>query len=125
MAQQDSNKLLLYINSAAIGLLTNVTLNWNQDTRDITVKSDNGTQKVIGTKRSRTVTADFLRDTTDTAQLSALDAISAGTEVKVKFYHSTVLQHSANAVIESISLTAGTDDVTTGTITLRLDGAWA
>ena len=115
--------VLVKVGSVVVGGQRNASLEMSAETTDTTVKSTGGwTAKIPGLK-SWTSSCDGIYFLDDTGLAAAQTAFMNGTPVQLEFSNADGLAYSGQAVITSISVEAGQEDVVAYTISFEGTGA--
>ena len=115
--------VLIKVGSTVVGGQRNASLEMSAETIDTTVKSTGGWAAKIPGIKSWTSSCDGVYFLDDTGLTAAQTAFMNGTEVKLEFSKGTDLVYSGQAVITSMSVEAGQEDVVSYTISFEGTGA--
>ena len=115
--------VLIKVGSTVVGGQRNASLEMSAETIDTTVKSTGGWAAKIPGIKSWTSSCDGVYFLDDAGLEAAQAAFMNGTEVKLDFSNSSGLAYSGQAVITSMSVEAGQEDVVSYTISFEGTGA--
>ena len=115
--------VLIKVGSTVVGGQRNASLEMSAETIDSTVKSTGGWAAKIPGLKSWTSSCDGIYFLDDTGLAAAQTAFMNGNEVKLEFSNSSGLAYSGQAVITSMSVEAGQEDVVSYTISFEGTGA--
>ena len=115
--------VLIKVGSQVVGGQRNGSLEMSAETIDTTVKSTGGWASKIPGIKSWTSSCDGVYFVDDAGLEAAQAAFMNGTEVKLDFSNSSGLAYSGQAVITSMSVEAGQEDVVSYTISFEGTGA--
>ena len=115
--------VLIKVGSTVVGGQRNASLEMSAETIDTTVKTTGGWASKITGIKSWTSSCDGIYFVDDTGLEAAQAAFMNGTEVKLDFTNSSGLAYSGQAVITSMSVEAGQEDVVSYTISFEGTGA--
>lgn len=115
--------VLIKVGSQVVGGQRNASLEMSAETIDTTVKSTGGWASKIPGMKSWTSSCDGVYFLDDAGLEAAQAAFMNGTEVKLDFSNSSGLAYSGQAVITSMSVEAGQEDVVSYTISFEGTGA--
>ena len=115
--------VLIKVGSTVVGGQRNASLEMSAETIDTTVKSTGGWAAKIPGIKSWTSSCDGVYFLDDTGLEAAQTAFMNGNEVKLEFSNSSGLAYSGQAVITSMSVEAGQEDVVSYTISFEGTGA--
>ena len=115
--------VLIKVGSTVVGGQRNASLEMSAETIDTTVKSTGGWASKIPGIKSWTSSCDGVYFLDDAGLEAAQAAFMNGTEVKLDFTNSSGLAYSGQAVITSMSVEAGQEDVVSYTISFEGTGA--
>lgn len=115
--------VLIKVGSTVVGGQRNASLEMSAETIDTTVKSTGGWAAKIPGMKSWTSSCDGVYFLDDAGLEAAQAAFMNGTEVKLDFSNSSGLAYSGQAVITSMSVEAGQEDVVSYTISFEGTGA--
>ena len=115
--------VLIKVGSTVVGGQRNASLEMSAETIDTTVKSTGGWAAKIPGIKSWTSSCDGVYFLDDAGLEAAQAAFMNGTEVKLDFSNSAGLAYSGQAVITSMSVEAGQEDVVSYTISFEGTGA--
>ena len=115
--------VLIKVGSTVVGGQRNASLEMSAETIDTTVKSTGGWAAKIPGIKSWTSSCDGVYFLDDAGLQAAQAAFMNGTEVKLDFSNSSGLAYSGQAVITSMSVEAGQEDVVSYTISFEGTGA--
>ena len=115
--------VLIKVGSTVVGGQRNASLEMSAETIDTTVKSTGGWAAKIPGIKSWTSSCDGVYFLDDAGLKAAQTAFMNGTEVKLEFSKGTDLVYSGQAVITSMSVEAGQEDVVSYTISFEGTGA--
>ena len=115
--------VLIKVGSTVVGGQRNASLEMSAETIDTTVKSTGGWASKIPGIKSWTSSCDGVYFVDDAGLEAAQAAFMNGTEVKLDFTNSSGLAYSGQAVITSMSVEAGQEDVVSYTISFEGTGA--
>lgn len=115
--------VLIKVGSQVVGGQRNGSLEMSAETIDTTVKSTGGWAAKIPGIKSWTSSCDGVYFLDDAGLAAAQTAFMSGTEVKLEFSNSRGLAYSGQAVITSMSVEAGQEDVVSYTISFEGTGA--
>lgn len=115
--------VLIKVGSTVVGGQRNASLEMSAETIDTTVKSTGGWAAKIPGIKSWTSSCDGVYFLNDTGLAAAQTAFMNGTEVKLEFSKASGLAYSGQAVITSMSVEAGQEDVVSYTISFEGTGA--
>ena len=115
--------VLIKVGSTVVGGQRNASLEMSAETIDTTVKTTGGWASKITGIKSWTSSCDGIYFVDDAGLEAAQAAFMNGTEVKLDFTNSSGLAYSGQAVITSMSVEAGQEDVVSYTISFEGTGA--
>ena len=115
--------VLIKVGSTVVGGQRNASLEMSAETIDTTVKTTGGWASKITGIKSWTSSCDGVYFVDDAGLEAAQTAFMSGTEVKLDFTNSSGLAYSGQAVITSMSVEAGQEDVVSYTISFEGTGA--
>lgn len=115
--------VLIKVGSTVVGGQRNASLEMSAETIDTTVKSTGGWASKIPGMKSWTSSCDGVYFLDDAGLTAAQTAFMNGTEVKLEFSNEEGLAYSGQAVITSMSVEAGQEDVVAYTISFEGTGA--
>ena len=115
--------VLIKVGSTVVGGQRNASLEMSAETIDTTVKSTGGWAAKIPGMKSWTSSCDGVYFLDDAGLEAAQAAFMNGTEVKLDFSNSSGLAYSGQAVITSMSVEAGQEDIVSYTISFEGTGA--
>ena len=115
--------VLIKVGSTVVGGQRNASLEMSAETIDTTVKSTGGWSAKIPGIKSWTSSCDGVYFVDDAGLEAAQAAFMNGTEVKLDFSNSAGLAYSGQAVITSMSVEAGLEDIVSYTISFEGTGA--
>ena len=115
--------VLIKVGSQVVGGQRNGSLEMSAETIDTTVKSTGGWAAKIPGIKSWTSSCDGVYFLNDAGLQAAQTAFMSGTEVKLEFSKGTELVYSGQAIITSMSVEAGQEDVVSYTISFEGTGA--
>ena len=115
--------VLIKVGSTVVGGQRNASLEMSAETIDTTVKSTGGWAAKIPGIKSWTSSCDGVYFVDDAGLEAAQAAFMNGTEVKLDFSNSAGLAYSGQAVITSMSVEAGQEDIVSYTISFEGTGA--
>ena len=115
--------VLVKVGSTVVGGQRNASLEMSAETIDTTVKSTGGWASKIPGMKSWTSSCDGIYFLDDAGLTAAQTAFMNGTEVKLEFSNEEGLAYSGQAVITSMSVEAGQEDVVAYTISFEGTGA--
>lgn len=115
--------VLIKVGSQVVGGQRNGSLEMSAETIDTTVKSTGGWASKIPGIKSWTSSCDGVYFLDDAGLKAAQTAFMSGTEVKLEFSKGTELVYSGQAIITSMSVEAGQEDVVSYTISFEGTGA--
>ena len=115
--------VLIKVGSQVVGGQRNASLEMSAETIDTTVKSTGGWAAKIPGIKSWTSSCDGVYFVDDAGLEAAQAAFMNGTEVKLDFSNSNGLAYSGQAVITSMSVEAGQEDIVSYTISFEGTGA--
>lgn len=115
--------VLIKVGSTVVGGQRNASLEMSAETVNTTVKSTGGWAAKIPGIKSWTSSCDGVYFLDDTGLEAAQTAFMNGNEVKLEFSNSSGLAYSGQAVITSMSVEAGQEDVVSYTISFEGTGA--
>lgn len=115
--------VLIKVGSTVVGGQRNASLEMSAETIDTTVKSTGGWAAKIPGIKSWTSSCDGVYFLSDAGLTAAQTAFMNGTEVKLEFSKASGLAYSGQAVITSMSVEAGQEDVVSYTISFEGTGA--
>ena len=115
--------VLIKVGSQVVGGQRNASLEMSAETIDTTVKSTGGWAAKIPGIKSWTSSCDGVYFLDDAGLQAAQAAFMNGTEVKLDFSNSSGLAYSGQAVITSMSVEAGQEDIVSYTISFEGTGA--
>lgn len=115
--------VLIKVGSTVVGGQRNASLEMSAETIDTTVKSTGGWAAKIPGIKSWTSSCDGVYFLDDAGLEAAQAAFMNGTEVKLDFSNSAGLAYSGQAVITSMSVEAGQEDIVSYTISFEGTGA--
>ena len=115
--------VLIKVGSQVVGGQRNGSLEMSAETIDTTVKSTGGWAAKIPGIKSWTSSCDGVYFLNDAGLKAAQTAFMNGTEVKLEFSKASGLAYSGQAVITSMSVEAGQEDVVSYTISFEGTGA--
>ena len=115
--------VLIKVGSQVVGGQRNASLEMSAETIDTTVKSTGGWAAKIPGIKSWTSSCDGVYFLDDAGLEAAQTAFMNGTAVSLEFSNSSGLTYSGQAVITSMSVEAGQEDVVSYTISFEGTGA--
>ena len=115
--------VLIKVGSTVVGGQRNASLEMSAETIDTTVKTTGGWAAKIPGIKSWTSSCDGVYFVDDAGLEAAQTAFMNGTAVKLDFTNSSGLAYSGQAVITSMSVEAGQEDVVSYTISFEGTGA--
>ena len=115
--------VLIKVGSTVVGGQRNASLEMSAETIDTTVKTTGGWAAKIPGIKSWTSSCDGVYFVDDAGLEAAQAAFMNGTEVKLDFSNSSGLAYSGQAVITSMSVEAGQEDIVSYTISFEGTGA--
>ena len=115
--------VLIKVGTQVVGGQRNASLEMSAETIDTTVKSTGGWAAKIPGIKSWTSSCDGVYFVDDAGLEAAQAAFMNGTEVKLDFSNSAGLAYSGQAVITSMSVEAGQEDIVSYTISCEGTGA--
>ena len=115
--------VLIKVGSTVVGGQRNASLEMSAETVDTTVKSTGGWAAKIPGIKSWTSSCDGIYFLDDAGLEAAQTAFMNGTAVNLDFSNSSGLAYSGQAVITSMSVEAGQEDVVSYTISFEGTGA--
>ena len=115
--------VLIKVGSTVVGGQRNASLEMSAETIDTTVKTTGGWAAKIPGIKSWTSSCDGVYFVDDAGLEAAQAAFMNGTEVKLDFSNSNGLAYSGQAVITSMSVEAGQEDIVSYTISFEGTGA--
>ena len=115
--------VLIKVGSTVVGGQRNASLEMSAETIDTTVKTTGGWAAKIPGIKSWTSSCDGVYFVDDTGLEAAQTAFMNGTAVSLEFSNSNGLSYSGQAVITSMSVEAGQEDVVSYTISFEGTGA--
>ena len=115
--------VLIKVGSQVVGGQRNASLEMSAETIDTTVKSTGGWASKITGIKSWTSSCDGVYFVDDAGLEAAQTAFMNGTAVSLEFSNSSGLTYSGQAVITSMSVEAGQEDVVSYTISFEGTGA--
>ena len=115
--------VLIKVGSTVVGGQRNASLEMSAETIDTTVKSTGGWAAKIPGIKSWTSSCDGVYFLDDAGLQAAQAAFMNGTEVKLDFSNSSGLAYSGQAVITSMAVEAGQEDIVSYTISFEGTGA--
>ena len=115
--------VLIKVGSTVVGGQRNASLEMSAETIDTTVKSTGGWAAKIPGIKSWTSSCDGVYFVDDAGLEAAQAAFMNGTEVKLDFSNSSGLAYSGQAVITSMAVEAGQEDIVSYTISFEGTGA--
>ena len=115
--------VLIKVGSTVVGGQRNASLEMSAETIDTTVKSTGGWAAKIPGIKSWTSSCDGVYFLDDTGLEAAQTAFMNGNAVQLEFSNSSGLAYSGQAVITSMSVEAGQEDVVSYTISFEGTGA--
>lgn len=115
--------VLVKVGSTVVGGQRNASVEMSAETIDTTVKSTGGWASKIPGMKSWTSSCDGIYFLDDTGLEAAQTAFMNGTEVKLEFSNASGLAYSGQAVITSMAVEAGQEDVVSYTISFEGTGA--
>ena len=115
--------VLIKVGTQVVGGQRNASLEMSAETIDTTVKSTGGWAAKIPGMKSWTSSCDGVYFLDDAGLEAAQAAFMNGTEVKLDFSNSSGLAYSGQAVITSMSVEAGQEDIVSYTISFEGTGA--
>ena len=115
--------VLIKVGSQVVGGQRNASLEMSAETIDTTVKTTGGWAAKIPGIKSWTSSCDGVYFVDDAGLEAAQAAFMNGTEVKLDFSNSSGLSYSGQAVITSMSVEAGQEDIVSYTISFEGTGA--
>ena len=114
--------VLIKVGSQIVGGQRNASLELSSDVADITTKASGGWKESIPTLKSWTTSCDGVFFVSDAGYQAVYTAFMAGTAVTVSFVGGGI-NYEGNALITSLSLEAGQEDVVAYTIAFEGTGA--
>ena len=115
--------VLIKVGSQVVGGQRNASLEMSAETIDTTVKSTGGWAAKIPGIKSWTSSCDGVYFLDDAGLSAAQTAFMSGTPVQLVFSNTDGLAYSGQAVITSMSVEAGQEDVVSYTISFEGTGA--
>ena len=115
--------VLIKVGSQVVGGQRNASLEMSAETIDTTVKTTGGWAAKIPGIKSWTSSCDGIYFLDDAGLEAAQTAFMNGTAVSLEFSNSSGLSYSGQAVITSMSVEAGQEDVVSYTISFEGTGA--
>lgn len=115
--------VLIKVGSQVVGGQRNASLEMSAETIDTTVKSTGGWAAKIPGLKSWTSSCDGIYFLDDEGLAAAQTAFMNGTAVQLEFSNTDGLAYSGQAVITSMSVEAGQEDVVSYTISFEGTGA--
>ena len=115
--------VLIKVGSTVVGGQRNASLEMSAETIDTTVKTTGGWASKITGIKSWTSSCDGVYFVDDAGLEAAQTAFMNGTAVNLEFSNSTGLAYSGQAVITSMSVEAGQEDIVSYTISFEGTGA--
>ena len=115
--------VLIKVGSTVVGGQRNASLEMSAETIDTTVKTTGGWASKITGIKSWTSSCDGVYFVDDTGLEAAQTAFMNGTAVSLEFSNSNGLTYSGQAVITSMSVEAGQEDIVSYTISFEGTGA--
>ena len=115
--------VLIKVGSTVVGGQRNASLEMSAETIDTTVKTTGGWAAKIPGIKSWTSSCDGVYFVDDAGLEAAQTAFMNGTAVSLEFSNSSGLSYSGQAVITSMSVEAGQEDVVSYTISFEGTGA--
>ena len=115
--------VLVKVGSTVVGGQRNASLEMSAETVNTTVKSTGGWASKIPGMKSWTSSCDGIYFLDDTGLAAAQTAFMNGTAVGLEFSNANGLAYSGQAVITSMSVEAGQEDVVSYTISFEGTGA--
>ena len=115
--------VLIKVGSQVVGGQRNASLEMSAETIDTTVKSTGGWASKIPGIKSWTSSCDGIYFLDDAGLEAAQTAFMNGTAVSLEFSNSNGLTYSGQAVITSMSVEAGQEDIVSYTISFEGTGA--
>lgn len=115
--------VLIKVGSQVVGGQRNASLEMSAETIDTTVKTTGGWASKIPGIKSWTSSCDGVYFLSDAGLKAAQTAFMNGTAVNLEFSNSEGLSYSGQAVITSMSVEAGQEDIVSYTISFEGTGA--
>ena len=115
--------VLIKVGSKVVGGQRNASLEMSAETIDTTVKTTGGWAAKIPGIKSWTSSCDGVYFVDDAGLEAAQTAFMNGTAVSLEFSNSNGLSYSGQAVITSMSVEAGQEDIVSYTISFEGTGA--
>ena len=115
--------VLIKVGSTVVGGQRNASLEMSAETIDTTVKTTGGWAAKIPGIKSWTSSCDGVYFVDDAGLEAAQTAFMNGTAVSLEFSNSSGLSYSGQAVITSMSVEAGQEDIVSYTISFEGTGA--
>ena len=115
--------VLIKVGSQVVGGQRNASLEMSAETIDTTVKTTGGWASKITGIKSWTSSCDGVYFVDDAGLEAAQTAFMNGTAVSLEFSNSNGLSYSGQAVITSMSVEAGQEDIVSYTISFEGTGA--
>ena len=115
--------VLIKVGSQVVGGQRNASLEMSAETIDTTVKTTGGWASKIPGIKSWTSSCDGVYFLNDAGLKAAQTAFMNGTAVSLEFSNSNGLSYSGQAVITSMSVEAGQEDIVSYTISFEGTGA--
>ena len=115
--------VLIKVGSQVVGGQRNASLEMSAETIDTTVKTTGGWAAKIPGIKSWTSSCDGVYFVDDAGLEAAQTAFMNGTAVSLEFSNSSGLTYSGQAVITSMSVEAGQEDIVSYTISFEGTGA--
>ena len=115
--------VLIKVGSQVVGGQRNASLEMSAETIDTTVKTTGGWAAKIPGIKSWTSSCDGVYFVDDAGLEAAQTAFMNGTAVSLEFSNSNGLSYSGQAVITSMSVEAGQEDIVSYTISFEGTGA--
>ena len=115
--------VLIKVGSTVVGGQRNASLEMSAETIDTTVKTTGGWASKITGIKSWTSSCDGVYFVDDAGLEAAQTAFMNGTAVSLEFSNSSGLSYSGQAVITSMAVEAGQEDIVSYTISFEGTGA--
>lgn len=123
MAEIKGVDVLIKVATKVVGGQRNATLEMSSETIDTTTKSSAGWSTKIAGMKSWTCSCDGVFFATDEGRKAVESAFMAGTAVEIEMSNASGLHYGGSALITSMNVEAGQDDVVSYSISFEGTGA--
>lgn len=115
--------VLIKVGAQVVGGQRNASIEMSAEVIDTTVKTSGGWAEKIPGQKSWTSSCDGVYFLTDAGMTAVQTAFVSGTEVELEFSNTTGIYYKGKAIITSMSMEAGQDDVVSYSISFEGTGA--